>query len=271
MSTATLPRSRQAPPTAPVAGSAVYVGWVTHRRRSPVEHRFRYPTAMLLLDLDELPGALEGHRHWGVERRALFAFRRRDHHGDPAVPLAEALRRTAAEATGRWAGGPVRLLCQPRTLGRSFNPVTFAYLHDADRQLDAVVAEVTNTPWGERHAYVLDARAAADPERPATTLDKAFHVSPFMGMDHRYRWTTTVPGPALHVHLASDRDGERVFDATLALHRRPLDAAGLRAYARRQPLGALLVLARIYGQALRLALKRVPVHPHPADRETTTR
>lgn len=194
MSTATLPRSRQAPPTAPVAGSAVYVGWVTHRRRSPVEHRFRYPTAMLLLDLDELPGALEGHRHWGVERRALFAFRRRDHHGDPAVPLAEALRRTAAEATGRWAGGPVRLLCQPRTLGRSFNPVTFAYLHDADRQLDAVVAEVTNTPWGERHAYVLDARAAADPERPATTLDKAFHVSPFMGMDHRYRWTTTVPG-----------------------------------------------------------------------------
>jgi DUF1365 family protein len=228
---------------------------------------------MLLLDLDELPGSLEGHRGWGVERRAPLGFRRADHHGDPAVPLADAIRATVEEQTGRRPGGPVRLLLKPRILGRDFNPVTFAYCYAADgRTLQAVLAEVTNTPWGEHHAYVVDvadaetdpAEGTGDPRRLYTWgLEKAFHVSPFMPMDHRYRWRLSAPGERLFVHLESHRADERVFDATLTLRRRPLDAAGLRAFVRRQPLGTLADLARIYGHALALAVGRVPHFPHP--------
>lgn len=256
-----------------VPGSAVYVGDIRHRRHAPREHAFAYPTAMLLLDLDELPGSLEGHRGWGVERRAPLGFRRADHHGDPAVPLAEAIRSTVEERTGRRPEGPVRLLTKPRLLGRNFNPVTFAYCHEADgHTLQAVLAEVTNTPWGENHAYVVDVRdaeqgpstGAGDGPRLLTwELDKAFHVSPFMAMDHRYRWRLSAPGQRLLVHLESHRAGQRVFDATLTLRRRPLDASGLRAFVRRQPLGTLADVARIYGHALALAVGRVPHHPHP--------
>lgn len=262
-------------PVAPVAGSAVYLGDIAHRRHQPREHRFAYPTAMLLLDLDELPDALEGHRGWGVERRAPLAFRRADHHGDPDLPLADAIRDTVQDRTGRRPAGPVRLLTKPRILGRDFNPVTFAYCFAPDgRTLQAVLAEVTNTPWGESHAYVVDVRdaerrapdgpAAAEPGGTLTWgLDKVFHVSPFMAMDHRYRWRLSVPDERLLVHLESHREGERVFDATLTLRRRPLDAAGLRAFVRRQPLGTIADVARIYGHALALAVKRVPHFPHP--------
>ncbi|MDO9408440.1 DUF1365 domain-containing protein [Patulibacter sp.] len=265
-------------PPAPTAGSAVYLGDVRHRRHAPREHAFAYPTAMLLLDLDELPGSLDRHRGWGVERRAPLSFRRVDHHGDPAVPLAEAVRRTVEERTGRRPPGPVRLLTKPRILGRDFNPVTFAYCYAADgTTLQAVLAEVTNTPWGETHAYVVDvddaerhAPAAVGPVRAGRLgeqltweLDKVFHVSPFMAMDHRYRWRLSVPDERLVVHLESHRGGERVFDATLTLRRRALDAAGLRAFVRRQPLGTIADVTRIYGHALALAVKRVPHFPHP--------
>jgi uncharacterized protein len=266
--------------------SAVYLGDIRHRRHLPREHAFAYPTAMLLLDLDELPEALDGHRGWGVERRAPLSIRRVDHHGDPTVPLADAIRDTVARQTGRRPTGPVRLLTKPRILGRAFNPVTFAYCFAPDgRTLQAVLAEVTNTPWGERHAYVVDVRdaesspgtsgdrtaedgpssagARTSPEQFTWGIDKAFHVSPFMAMDHRYRWRLGVPGERLFVHLESHRAGERVFDATLTLRRRPLDAAGLRAFVRRQPLGTLADVARIYGHALALAVKRVPHFPHP--------
>jgi DUF1365 family protein len=234
---------------------------------------------MLLLDLDELPGVLDGHRGWGVERRAPLAFRRADHHGDPALPLAEAVRRTVQERTGRRPGGPVRLLTKPRILGRDFNPVTFAYCYAADgTTLQAVLAEVTNTPWGDTHAYVVDvddaerrvpasevaaARGGRLGEQLTWELDKVFHVSPFMAMDHRYRWRLSVPDERLVVHLESPRDGERVCDAPLTLRRRALDAAGLRAFVRRQPHGTIADVVRIYGHALALAVKRVPHFPHP--------
>lgn len=251
----------------PRSGSAVYVGTVAHRRHRPTEHAFRYPIATLLLDLDHVAEDLAGHRGWAYEGRAYASFRRSDHHGDPDVPLGDAIRSTIAERTGSSPDGPIRLLAQPRVLGWCFNPVTFAYAYERDGvTLHSVLAEVTNTPWHERHAY---AAAVRDAERDPGTgmlswrLEKRFHVSPFMGMDHEYRWRVHPPGPTLGVELASDRAGERIFDARLELVRRPLDRDGLRAYLRRQPLGTLADVARIYGQAARLALKRTPTFPHP--------
>jgi DUF1365 family protein len=149
----------------------------------------------------------------------------------------------------------------------------------AGEQLEAVVAEVTNTPWGERHSYVLAARAGdprmslgADPGGPsanassrvlAGSFAKALHVSPYMGMDHRYEWRMTPPAQTLSVHIESRRAGVLAFDATLALRRRPLSASALARVSARYPLNTMRTLALIYAQAALLKLKGVPVHPHP--------
>jgi DUF1365 family protein len=125
------------------------------------------------------------------------------------------------------------------------------------------VAEVTNTPWGERHAYVLGVRAAdgAVHER----VDKVFHVSPFMAMDHEYELCLSPPGRHLSVEIVSRKDGEVHFDASLELERGPLDAPGLRRVLRRQPAPTLAVVARIYANAVRLKLKGAPYFGHPRE------
>ena len=240
--------------------SAIYAGTVRHRRFATTETDFTHRIALAYLDLDELPGLLGGRL---VRRRpGLVRVRRRDLHGDAGVPPAQTIRSLVAERAGIDAGGPVRVLTQPRTLGHCFNPVSLYYCFAQDgQQVVALVAEVTNTPWGERHAYVLpcDAGQVMGGEAP-----KRLHVSPFMGMEQTYFWRATQPGPTLSVHLESREAGERAFDATLALHRRPLTARGLAAMSG----GSLRTLALIYAHAARLGLAGVSVHPHPEARGT---
>ena len=226
-----------------MTAGAFYEGTIAHRRHAVREHAFRHRISMAYLDVDDVP-ALLGRR-----------FRRSDHIGDPARPLAATVRAIAGPAA---PAGPVRLLTGLRTLGHCFNPVCFYYLFEPDGEtVGAVVAEVTNTPWGDRHAYVLprgDARRVL-----AGDMDKRMHVSPFMGMDQRYVLRAAEPGPTLSVHIESREDGDRVFDATLKLARRPLTRRGLR----RHTGMTLRVVALIYAHALVLRLKGVPWHPRP--------
>ena len=53
--------------------------------------------------------------------------------------------------------GPIRLLTHLRYFGHCFNPVSFYYcFNDSDEKVEAIMAEVTNTPWKERYAYVIE-------------------------------------------------------------------------------------------------------------------
>jgi uncharacterized protein len=244
--------------------SALYEGWVGHRRVLPVEHSFRYRVFMAYLDLDAVPERVGPPWLWSTRHPALVRFRRADYLGDPRIPPADAVRALVAERTGSRPSGPVRLLTSLRCLGHLFNPVSFYYCFDRGGDgLQAVVAEVTNTPWGERHAYVLGALDDAGAVRER--VDKVFHVSPFMAMDHEYELCLTAPGPRLGVEIVSRHGGEVHFDAALDLERRPLDAAGLRRLLRRQPAPTLAVVARIYANAARLKLKGAPYFPHPRE------
>jgi DUF1365 family protein len=245
--------------------SALYEGTVRHRRFAVRPRAFRHRLALVCIDLDELPELLGGR----LVRRApgLVRFRRADYLGEQAVPLADAVRALVARRTGRAPDGPIRLLTQLRTFGHCFNPVSFYYCHRADGTLQCVVAEVTSTPWSERHAYVLE---AGDGPVVSGRLDKRLHVSPFMGMDQHYLWRATAPAPGrptLSVHIESREAGARAFDATLDLRRRPLTARTLRRALARHPAATLRVLALIYAHAAVLALKRVPLHPRPAPQE----
>ena len=253
--------------------SAIYRGQVTHARHAPKQHAFTYSVFLAYLDLDELPTLFQGAWLWSYERFNLASYRRRNYLGPPNVPLRDAVRSRVQEATGQAPPeGPIRLLTNLGYIGLCFNPVSFYYLFEEDGiSLHAIVAEITNTPWGERHQYVLAASSAMQSDEYLEwSFDKDFHVSPFFGMDHRYRWRFTAPQQTSKSSLAvamenrvSSDEGTRVFDVSLTLERHDFTARALRGALLRHPCMTAKVLFAIYWQALRLWLKRIPFISHP--------
>lgn len=247
------------------AASAVYEGVVRHRRLRPHPHAFDYKMAQLYLDLDEIDGVFARRWLWSTERRNIARFRRDDYLGPSELSLANAVRLRVEQATARRPTGPIRLLSHLRYFGHAFNPVSFYYCFAEDGiTLDCVVAEITNMPWRERHAYVLPVGSASTQGRVFSwEFPKAFHVSPFIPMDRQYSWRFTTPSADLNVHMDVMREGQREFDATLTLQRRPMNGASLARVLWRYPLMTARIVGRIHWQALCLWLKRNPVYNHP--------
>lgn len=248
-----------------VVHSAIYDGRVQHRRHAPKRHRFGYRVYLLYLDLDELghltgPGGALQRRWW----RPL-SFRRADYLGPAEVPLKQAVLDRVERELGRRPRGAVRMLTHLRTWGYVFNPVTFYYCFDEQDRLDCVLAEITNTPWRERHVYVVAAQHGA----VHATFAKDFHVSPFLPMEQTYRWRFTAPGDVLQVAMENLEGAGVVFDASLSAARRQLDRATLRRLCLRHPWITAKVIVAIHWNALRLWLKRVPFHVHPRLRGNT--
>lgn len=242
--------------------SRIYEGSVRHRRFAPREHSFTYRVAMPFLRVDEIPALLAASRLWSAQGRALGEFRRSDFLGDPNIALDEAVRDRVQEETGERPAGPVYLLANLRYFGFNMNPISCYYCYNADEtRLQYVVAEVTNTPWDERHSYVL--RGPEHGHLLRTEFDKAMHVSPFNPMDMRYHWRSNTPDQRLIVHLENHREGARVFDATLSLSARDLSPASLDRLLLNYPFMTAKVGLAIYWQALKLFIKGVPFHAHP--------
>ena len=241
--------------------SCIYDGTVAHRRHHPREHSFRYRVWMAYLDLSELGHVFDAHPLWSTSRAAPAWWRRADYLGDPDQPLDQAVRELIEERTGSRPGGPIRMLTNLRMFGHCFNPVTFYYVFDAaGEEVVYLVAEVTNTPWGERHAYVA--------EGLQSTQAKALHVSPFMDMDGHYRWQANLPADHLSVSLSLHQREGRTFDAMLNLTRREITRAELTHRLLGQLPSTAKVTAGIYSQALRLRLKGLRIKPRPTA-ETT--
>ena len=242
--------------------SCIYRGNVRHRRFGSVEHSFRYPLFLMYLDLDEIDEVFRCRWLWSSRRTAPARFRRDDHFGDSDRPLSECVLDRVEYCAGFRPVGRIRLLTHLRYFGIAMNPVSFYFCFDkSDSRVEAVIAEVNNTPWGERHCYVIDGRG--QPSTIYAEHAKAFHVSPFMPMDATYRWQIGEPGNRLSVHIENYQDGSRAFDATLSLQRRSITGWELARALIRYPMMTSQVTAGIYWQALRLWWKGATFFPHP--------
>jgi DUF1365 family protein len=243
------------------AGHAAYDGTVWHHRLSP-DHRFDQRVTMAWLDLDRLDdlpcGPLLSTRSWSPAR-----LRERDFTADGGVPLADQVRTRVERTIGVRPTGSVHLLANLRTWGYCFNPLSVYWCADEHGAPIAQVLQVTNTPWHERHVYVVDRRTQPGGR---VRFDKAMHVSPFLPMDCHYELDDTAPAERIRMRLAVVRHGTTIFEAGLAAERRPLDAAALAQALVRNPTQRVGV--GIHVHALRLWRKGASFLPHPRQRST---
>jgi len=248
--------------------SSIYRGQLRHRRFLPRYHQFTYKLTLFYLDLDELPELFSGVRYWSYERVNLGAFFRRDYLGDSALPLKQEVQRRVAQALGYCPQGPVRMLTNLRLWGVCFNPVTFYYVFEPGAENPSVIlAEVNNTPWDERHTYIIC--CDRNNKNTQTQFQKELHVSPFNPLAMIYRWISSAPGKNLLVHMEAVETAPAGglarchMDATLSLSFQPWDKSRLERLIWSAPWGAFKVPLSIYWQALKLWCKSVPFYAHP--------
>lgn len=244
--------------------SAIYQGFVRHRRFTPCRHEFDYPLFMMLLKLDEIPRLLHSFWQLGQGSFSWARFRRADYLGEKDQDLDTAVRDKMAQLSGMSRDqleGDLFLLCHLRYLGLYFSPLNLYYLRQ-DGRFRFMLAEVSNTPWNERHYYLVDLN------NPASHA-KAFHVSPFNPMRQSYDWRIIPPAGQSDqclVHIAvsnQDENQQKVFDATLSLKRLGLNQALLSRVLLKTPALTASVIVGIYWQALKLFLKKAPIYKHP--------
>jgi uncharacterized protein len=245
--------------------SAIYEGRIRHRRYAIRAHDFEYRIYQLYLDLSELDLVFKKRWFWSFNKWNLACFLRRDYFGDEKISIEQAVRDRVQAETGARPTGPIRLLTHGRYFGYTMNPVSFYYgFQDDGKTLDWILAEITNTPWGERHAYFLPISQAT---RKAGTwhwdFTKSFHVSPFLPMNRDYHWAFESPGNSLRVHMDVMNETTRDFDATLVLERKALSANTLASCLLRYPFITFKTALSIYWQAMKLWTKRIPFYPHP--------
>lgn len=263
--------------------SAIFKGQIRHRRFEPKSHAFTYPIFMLYMDLDELPKLIAKKWYCSYSGFNIVRFKRSDFFAPEKTNLKQAIIDKVAESITPELGESiksVRALMHLRYLNVVFNPVVFYYCYDAQENLVAIVSEITNTPWEERHAYVLPigedgsdvtkalpSYSIKGKGRHQFEFQKAFHVSPFNPMNMDYRWVFSVPNEKLFVHMdnfiqSDEKSADKHFDATLVMNRYDFDK-NLAKTLIQYPFMTVKVITGIYWQALKLKLKGVPFYDNP--------
>lgn len=238
--------------------SAFYYGTVAHRRYLPQKHQFRYPFFMWFLNLDQIEMIPDVGIWFSVRRFALSRFNRADYLGPDDEPLSVSIKKRMESLTGRPVQGEVCGLMNLRTLGLYFSPVNFYFGYDVDGCCTHLLAEVSNTPWNERHCYAHD---LTEKRRPLVN-QKQFHVSPFNPMEQEYRWFVDPPKDSTSIRIEVHDQRGHVFDAEIDLKKRDLSRSAIMPELMKRPIMTAFIVVGIYWQALKIFLKKIPYIPY---------
>lgn len=252
----------QAEPKASAPQPGIYRGDLRHRRFSPISHIFTYKVGLLYVNIDNLD-SLDGHsRLLSSKRTAIVRFDERDYLPSRAGSLKERAVETIFDQTGARFTGDIYLLTSPRFFGVAMNPISCFYCFNAETHtLEYLIAEVTNTPWKNRVAYVLT--CDPDTDKQKIIFEKTMHVSPFNPMDMHYHLFCNVPRSKLFLHIENHDKQAKVTDATLTLDCTQITKDNIHTYFIKQPFYTLVTGFRIYWHALKLKLKGSPFYSHP--------
>lgn len=281
--------------------TSLYVGRVSHTRLVPVVHSFNYPLFMCAVDLDETE------QLWGTKGSlwplsTVMSFRPKDHYksgegggSNPDLTLTERTFNLIQERT-KGAFCPTQqthrivLVTHLCYYGYCFNPVSFYYVLQTESisKIDAIVLEVSNTPWNEMKCYVLHP-SSVDVERVQPgktrkrndgseihstnyTFKKTFHVSPFMDMQHLYDWTFwefPLAHDVIFLHASMVKGDVRQFTATVDMAPTPFTPFALAWQLIQFPIYCAIIQVWIHMEAFWLFKKGVTYQPHPEGSETT--
>lgn len=246
-----------------VLNSAIYKGVVRHRRFAPKLHRFSYPLYMLFLDLDDINSGKVFTGVLGTSWYKPIRFVEKDYlKGEPG-DLESRIRSKVNKLGGDFKQGRIGMLVQARCLGLYFSPANFyfCYQHiDGQEVCRYMLAEVSNTPWNQRHYYLVDLQKQSP-------TDKAFHVSPFMDLDMAYHWKIKPPELShkrllIHIENHAYEQNEVIFDASLALQKVNVTKQNLWKTWCTLPVMTWNIVTGIYHQALKLFCKKIPFIPY---------
>ena len=244
--------------------SAIYKGVVRHRRFTPRKHEFNYPIFMLLLKADEIPRVMQKFWQLGTNALRWARFSKRDYIGGKSEDFSRAVKSKIAEKLGikaKEVNGDVYFLGHLRYFGLYLSPLNLYYLKQGE-EFTYMLAEVSNTPWNEKHYYLVDLKQTQQHA-------KEFHVSPFIPMGQDYKWRVVPPSSdqercLVHIDvLGKGESQDKIFEATLSLSRVTLNQKHLMHALAKTPIQTFSILTGIYWQALKLFIKRVPLHKHP--------
>jgi hypothetical protein len=244
--------------------SLIFTGTVRHRRFTPKQHEFSYKLFMFCFDINDLPNSFKDIKHVSIEQFNWFSFRRKNYLSDPEIPMDEYLRQLVVAKFDSYPKGKIYLLTNLSCLGYCFNPISLYFIFDeTNQQLDYLILEVTNTPWGNKHNYVLASSSRLKNEIYDFQFQKELHVSPFMAMNYEYQFNLKLNKQKIIVHMENHIDGKKDFDVTLILTASAQKETAFKNVFRQYPLITYKVAAAIYWQALKLWIKGVPFHAHP--------
>lgn len=240
------------------AQSCLYFGMVRHARYRPRRHRFAYRVFNIYADIDELEAGALNTTLFKYNRFALFSLRPRDHgakDGSSVRDFVDALLQQAGMARP----DQVMMLCYPRILGYAFNPITVYYCFANGRPC-AMIYEVRNT-FGDDHIYTI-ACPDGSPDIKHSR-DKLMHVSPFIGMEATYHFSTAMPEQKLRLVIRETEGTDPLLVASFVGQRRALNAGNLISAFVRHPLMTLKVVVAIHLEAAKLFVKGVPFIKRP--------
>lgn len=259
--------------------SSIYLGTISHRRFSPKKHSFNYQLFMLALDVAYVERANTSKGIFGfswfhplrfVESDYVNNLENIDAKNEPNS-LSHRIINKVRSLDGHNGIEKIIMLVQVRCFGIYFSPANFYFCYDQDNNCTQMLAEVSNTPWNERHYYLVDLLT----KESDITTEKTFQVSPFMDLAMTYYWYVKPPttnSDKLVVKIENKKlnkqadkasksqnvESDKIFDASLIMHKQPFTNKHLFRIWCQLPVMTIKVVVAIYWQALRLFIKRVP-------------